>query len=417
MSKGKHHDTTCGCEEGGKGKKCTKLPQPPSGLPVNLEGQNCVCCFEKKDFEFDFESNEENKPCQSYPKMCKDFAAPLNYPPIIDPSKLVLIPNPPLNVPLGQKIVFPPPVPNPLPLAGKVVLVIGASKGIGRATAERFQAEGADVFGTSRYPECYSDIPFNLLKLDTRNEDEVKSFFKHFVKEAAKQIDILVLCAAVTWRGPLAEATGDDLLNSINLDLVGYHRCVHYALPHMRHSNDTRIISLGSMAAYSLLGYAAGGYAISKIGLQKWNDVLQTEDLLKKAQGLVQFGPTFSLVEPYFVKTSIGLYEHFQASTIPPSDPLVRGSVFQQGVDQSLANRPVSTAAEAIVRIAVAPQPGARYAVIEPADAPQVFPLIQFSNTAAPNDVINLSNTQINAPRIASTQAAKAALSAAYGCQ
>lgn len=397
---------------------CTELPQPPADVPVSLDGQNCICCFEHRPIEYEFESNSRNKPCQDYNEMCESFSAPLDYPPIVDPSKLTITPNPPLAIPLGQKIIFPPVVPNPLSVAGKTAVVIGASRGNGKAVAERLVAEGLNVIGTSRHPECYStEFDYPLLKLDIRTECAVKAFFEKTVPHYFTRIDVLVNVAGVAWRGPLAEATGDDLLNSMNLLVAGYHRCAHYALPSMRHSNQTRIISFGSMAAYALTTYASGGYSISKLALQKWNDVMQIEELMKKAQNLVTLGPTFSLVEPFFVQTTIGLFEHFQASTLSPEDPLVRGAVFQQGIDQSVnPARPTSLVGEAIFRIVVAPQPGVRYAIIEPTEAPTVFPLIQLANTAPQDTLINISNTAVNKPRIDATLASQAVISAAFGC-
>lgn len=418
LAQGKGSRESCNTHEK---KCCARLPQPPTlEEPYGdiLAGENCLCCLENRQMLSKKDVNH-NKVCRSYEELCASLCAPLNYPAASVPPSYT--PDPALPVPSCQKIIFPPMPENPLSLQGKNVLVIGGSKGIGKAVAERFTAEGCNVIATSRHPECYEKpVGYSLQKVDIRFEDEVKSYITHVVETCFKgKLDILVNCAGIYWGGPLGAATGDDLLNILNNNVAGYQRVTHYALPYMRHSNETRVISFGSTASY-VISHPFGGYTISKIAIQKWNDTLQIEEMFNKALGFEQFGPTFSCIEPDTVLTSIGLYEWFQASTLSPNDPLVEG--LQQtlaGIQNTdLITMPASLTAEVAFRIAVAPQPGVRYTdALE--DSPfMTLELVRETNVLSQDDAINLIWSPINALYIELLPELKAILGSIYceGC-
>ncbi len=66
-------------------------------------------------------------------------------------------------------------------LRGKIVLITGASTGIGRATADRVAAAGATVIGTSRYPWRYPQPPnWSLFQLDQTQDDSVKQLISRW---------------------------------------------------------------------------------------------------------------------------------------------------------------------------------------------------------------------------------------------
>ena len=77
-------------------------------------------------------------------------------------------------------------------MSSPVVLITGASSGIGRATARLFAEKGYRVFGTSRRPEATAALPnVELLSLDVRDEASVKDLVAQ-VLEKAGRIDVLV---------------------------------------------------------------------------------------------------------------------------------------------------------------------------------------------------------------------------------
>lgn len=143
------------------------------------------------------------------------------------------------------------------------------------------------------------------------------------------------------------------------------------------------------------------------------------EELVKKSQGLIEYGPTFSLMEPYFILTTIGLYEYYKASKLSIKDPLVLGS--RMIPDQFITAAEVQLAAEMAYRVAVAPQPGVRYAVSgqnQVINVPGVGPVpvlqaIQIINSLPQDEVINLL-ALASAGTIEAIQLSKDAMTAAY---
>lgn len=354
----------CDCEGA---TSCPLLPQPPSGKPTSLDGENCISCFEQSPYSLPCRDANENKITFNYSELCADFNKTYSYPPIVNPIKLVLTPDPAYVIPSGQVAVYPVPLPpSPLSLTGKHVLVIGASKGIGKACAERFLSEGANVIGTSRHPECYQpgNYLFPLKKLDIRKTLNVKRFMDSlFLNEwTNEQIDILILCPGIHSTGELVDYTGDEMTDIFDLMVSGYQRCVHFALPHMRHSDETRIISLGSTAGEIQSG-STSVYSMAKRSLQFWNDMHQSQSMLRKARNLVTYEPTFSLVEPGFILTTIGLYEFYKPASVDENDINVRKENYSRSLFQNTGIIAANTnmVAEDIYRIAAAPQPGVRY--------------------------------------------------------
>ena len=346
-----------------KKHNCSKLPQPPKNTLVPLEGQNCICCNDDKKLCSKHNVNEYLD-CQNYQEFCADVNTPVIGYQGYSPSNpaLYYTPDPATNVPPNQKLIWPVPVPPTVDLTGKNVLVVGASKGIGQTIAELFKSKGCNVIGTSGHPDCYnvSGYTFPLLKLDIRFTEDVTKFFHHLMTSVWTngKIDILVNCPGIHWDGDLASANGDDLSDICSFQIGGYQRVVHKALPFMKHSNLTRIISLGSIAGeFPVLG----GYGITKKGLQQWNDIHMHEAMVRKARGSVA-EPTFSLVEPAFILTSIGLYESYNAADTNLTNPNFRGDNFTFKLQQNVtAPNPVSVVANDIYNISMAVQPGVRY--------------------------------------------------------
>lgn len=385
----------CLCDSS-RSSTISQFPYPPQ----TLEGENCICCSENRKERFSTLSNSNIK-CLSHRKLCEFLAKPI--PSIwninnINTSKLFITPNPPISVPPGQQISFPPPVPlqDQISLSGRNVLVVGGSKGIGQAIAQRFAKEGAHVIATSRHPKCYeSPKDYLLWQVDVRKERDVEKLIKKVAEYFHGKIDILILSPAVSSLGPLSDYNGDDFLNALDTGLAGYQRVVHYALPYMRHVNTTRVISIGSLQAYINTTYALPVYAILKRGLQSWNNQHMTEELWKKAQGLVVNGPTFSLAEPFTFPTSTGVYENYLPNKCSSlTDPLIHGAFYiSQGItfDILALDNLQTVMAEQIFRIAVAPQPGVRYAIIEESIlAPIYEPLLQAINLLSATDQFNL---------------------------
>ncbi len=389
---------------------CSKLREPSRDGVLDLSMQNCICCEENKKERF--VTFNVNTTCESHKEMCKAFRNfDLNkYPIIVNPAALTITQDPPFDPPLEpcQPFAYPPEVTSDArSVVGKHVLVVGGSRGLGKAVADRFHQEGAHVTATSRYPDCYEKPPYPLKKLDVRFEKDVKEFIKKYVKKVC-HIDILVILPGIYWNGPLEQATGDDILGLYNVKVAGFQRVVHYALPYMRHSDDTRVISFSSAEAYASFPGDGSVYAMANIALERWNDSLQSDEMLNKARGLITYGPTFSLVQPVYITSSIGLYEFYKASSLKKNSLPVESALVSIVQDQNLGgglitsgNTPSAspTVDEAVFRIAVAPQPGVRYSIPD-VNEETIFGVpyldfIQLVNSMPPTDAVNLFTSTI----------------------
>jgi 3-oxoacyl-[acyl-carrier protein] reductase len=138
-----------------------------------------------------------------------------------------------------------------LQLTGKVELVTGASKGIGRAVAEELAREGASVVITARTAEPLSVAATEITAM-TQSEvvpmagDMSKSDDVHRCVKAALdrfgRIDILVTCAGSSPGGLLEDLTEEQWMSSLNLKFMGYVRSVRAVIGPMRQRGQGAIV-------------------------------------------------------------------------------------------------------------------------------------------------------------------------------
>jgi NAD(P)-dependent dehydrogenase (short-subunit alcohol dehydrogenase family) len=177
----------------------------------------------------------------------------------------------------------------------KVVLVTGASMGIGRAIAAHLARQGFCVFGTSRQPTADALDGFALIRLDVTDPDSVRACVETVIARAGR-IDVLVNNAGVDLVGALEETTHADLTWIMDTNFYGVHRMVQAVLPGMRARRSGHIINISSA-----LGRAAwpfeGAYCASKFALEGYTEALRYE--------LNIFNIRVSSVQPGFFKSNM----------------------------------------------------------------------------------------------------------------
>ena len=115
----------------------------------------------------------------------------------------------------------------------KVVLVTGASRGIGRGIAARLAAEGMRVFGTSRTPQGDALDGFSLLPLDVTSDESAAACVADVIARAGR-IDVLISNAGVDLVGAAEECSLEDAQWLFGTNFFGAARIVKAAVPGMR---------------------------------------------------------------------------------------------------------------------------------------------------------------------------------------
>lgn len=182
-----------------------------------------------------------------------------------------------------------------------VVLVTGASSGIGLATVRRLIAGGDTVFAASRRPcpvEGVTSIP-----CDVRVPDDAASAVAR-VLDAGGRIDALVSNAGTGTLAPIEEVSDDEVTAIFETNVFGPLRLARAALPAMRAQGRGRIVNVTSMNDF-LPAPFGGHYSASKAALASASAVLDAE--------VRPFGVTVTVVAPGLFRTpmadSLATYE------------------------------------------------------------------------------------------------------------
>jgi 2-keto-3-deoxy-L-fuconate dehydrogenase len=157
-------------------------------------------------------------------------------------------------------------------LQGKVALVTAAGQGIGRAIAEAFVAEGAQVIATDVDEAKLAGINGALrLKLDVRSTATVEAVAKEIAAEFGA-LDVLVNCAGYVHHGSVLECSEQFWDFSFDLNVKSMHRTIKAFLPGMLQKKSGAVINISS-AVSSIRGvpdrYAYGATKAAVIGLTK----------------------------------------------------------------------------------------------------------------------------------------------------
>jgi len=179
----------------------------------------------------------------------------------------------------------------PAPNAQKVVLVTGASTGIGRKITERLAKEGYFVYAGARKEQDLRDlnaIPnVHSLRLDVTSTDDIAAAVDT-VTRAGRGLYALVNNAGVGLGGPLTETKEEDFHFLMNVNVYGPYRVTKAFSPFIVASKG-RITTIGSISGI-LAGPNSGAYSMSKHAIEAFSDVLAAE--------MAPRGVQVSVVEP-----------------------------------------------------------------------------------------------------------------------
>ncbi|CAH1793498.1 unnamed protein product [Owenia fusiformis] len=199
-------------------------------------------------------------------------------------------------------------------LQDKVVLITGASSGLGRACAHAFYAAGCKVILSARNVDALDKVKQDImnsteagkaiqkytpkvLKLDLSDIAHIPKFARQALN-FYDRVDILVNNAGISYRGEAQSTTTDVDLQLLTVNYLGQVALTKALLPSMRQQGEGSIVAVSSVQGRIAIPYRSA-YAASKHATQAFFDSLRAEVASKNINVLV--------VSPGYIKTNLSL--------------------------------------------------------------------------------------------------------------
>jgi short-subunit dehydrogenase len=165
-----------------------------------------------------------------------------------------------------------------------VMLITGASSGIGEATAKRLAREpGASLVLVARREERLRALAASLgeervsfVAVDLTDEDAPERIREH-VQERHGRLDLLVNNAGTAWRATFADGGYENVRRTMAINFDAQVRLTEALLPLLRASAPSAIVNVSSTAG-RVSRAGSGAYSASKFALAGWSDALWAEE-------------------------------------------------------------------------------------------------------------------------------------------
>jgi NAD(P)-dependent dehydrogenase (short-subunit alcohol dehydrogenase family) len=194
----------------------------------------------------------------------------------------------------------------------RVVLITGASSGVGQSTARLLAQRGYKVFGTSRHSTTSEFTPaVEMLTLDVRADGSVRACVDAVVNRSGR-LDVLINNAGYELAGALEELSSEEARAQFETNFFGVVRMVDAALPLMRRQKRGHIINVSSLAGLSAIPFL-GLYSASKFALEGYTEALRHE--------VTPFNIQVSMTEAGFLRTPMMHNRQVGAHRITDYDP------------------------------------------------------------------------------------------------
>ena len=225
----------------------------------------------------------------------------------------------------------------------KVVVITGASSGIGKDSAIEFAKKGANIVLISRTQEKLEKVAnelkkFNVAvlvcKCDVSEKDQVKEMSK-IVLEKFDSVDILVNNAGFAIYGSVSSLSIDEIESQMKTNYFGMIYCIKNFLPSMLDKKSGHIVNVASVgASFGLPGIAS--YCASKFAMLGFSEGLKHE--------LYNTGVGITVVSPIMVRTNF--FDHPSFEKMPKFSPT---SLSSQTVAKAILKAANSSRLEIIV--------------------------------------------------------------------
>jgi 3-oxoacyl-[acyl-carrier protein] reductase len=185
-------------------------------------------------------------------------------------------------------------------LDGRTTIITGAASGIGKASAQLFASEGANVLAVDRPGTPLAEIHaehsgISVLEQDVTDDDAPGNIVDTAIERYGR-LDILFNNAGISRRAIVGEQTEEDWNLTLSVNLTAQFRLATEAVPHLKESPAGRIVNTASVMA-RMTDYGLAAYSASKAGVAGMTRAL--------ALDLGKFGITANYIEPGAIQTGM----------------------------------------------------------------------------------------------------------------
>lgn len=184
-------------------------------------------------------------------------------------------------------------------MTSKVILLTGASSGIGYDAAEQLLSEGHIVYGAARRLEQMAPLQalgLRPLYMDITDETSIQAAVQQIIDQSGR-IDVLINNAGYGSFGAVEDVALDEARRQFEVNLFGLASLTKEVLPQMRSQHSGTIINVSSMGG-RVTTYFGAWYHATKYALEAFSDALRME--------LAPHGIHVSIIEPGGIKTPWG---------------------------------------------------------------------------------------------------------------
>ncbi len=204
-------------------------------------------------------------------------------------------------------------------MSRRVVLVTGASSGIGLAISKYLASKGCIVYGTSRRVNDGEERDdFTFLQLDLDDAGSIRSAVERLI-EREGHIDVLINNAGTGMAGAIEDTTTEEMVDLFRTNVFAPLDVCRQVIPHMRARQSGKIINISSIAGEFGLPFR-GVYSAAKSALDRFSETLRME--------LAPWNISVSVIQPGDFHTNINRNRHIAAKSLTDQ------SLYRQAFDR-----------------------------------------------------------------------------------
>ncbi|MEI6847732.1 MAG: SDR family oxidoreductase [Chlorobiaceae bacterium] len=178
--------------------------------------------------------------------------------------------------------------------SGKVILITGASSGLGKSCAMYLGQKGHTVYGTSRKTDVDTKF-YKMIQMDVNDDASIADGIRHIIAHEGR-LDVVVNNAGIGIAGAVEDTDTDEIKSQFETNFFGVFRVCHEVLPVMRKQQSGYIVNIASIAGSIGIPFQ-GAYSASKAAVQCLTEVLRME--------VKPFGIHVVVIDPGDFKTEL----------------------------------------------------------------------------------------------------------------